>query len=154
MRRKKIAKFVGESEKKEDASKGNPTFNEAFLLQRLQRRPLQHQLLQPRLHPLPLRVLQVGRRAGDCRGSTEGSGGREGGGEGGGGQCGAGEQVSRDGGEDEERKGRPAAEVRQDGRGDDLPRRPRENVRGLDGGEDGGEDGGVREACVGSLEKE
>lgn len=80
--------------------------------------------------------------------------GREGG-EGGGGQCGAGEQqVSWDGGEDEERQGRPAAEVRQDGRGDYLPRWPRENVRGLDGGEDGGEDGGVKEACVGSLEKE
>lgn len=82
--------------------------------------------------------------------------GGEGGGEGGGGQCGgAGEQqVSRDGGEDEERQGRPAAEVREDGRGDDLPRRPRENVRGLDGGEDGGEDGGVKEACVWGVWRE
>lgn len=77
--------------------------------------------------------------------------GREGG-EGGGGQCGAGEQqVGRDGGEDEERQGRPAAEVRQDGGGDYLPRRPSEDVGGLDGGEDGGEDGGVREACCGKF---
>lgn len=42
-----------------------------------------------------------------------------------------------DGGEDEERKGRAMAEVRQDGRGDYLPRGPSENVSGLDGGEDG-----------------
>lgn len=149
-----MVKFgLREEEKEEELQKGSPTFNEALLLQSLQRRPLQHQLLQPRLHPLPLRVLQVGRRTGDCGGSAEGGVRREGG-EGGGGQCGAGEQVSRDGGEDEERQSRPAAEVRQDGRGDYLPRRPRENVRGLDGGEDGGEDGGVEEACVGSLEKE
>lgn len=95
----------------------NPTFNEAFLLQRLQRRPLQDQLLQPGLHSLPLRVLQVGRRAGDCRGRTGGGGGREGGGRGG--QCGAfgcgaGEKMSRDGGEDEKRQGRPTAEVGED----------------------------------------
>lgn len=48
-----------------------------------------------------------------------------------------------DGGEDEKREGRAAAEVRQDRRGDYLPRGPRENISGLDGGEDGGEDGGM-----------
>lgn len=48
-----------------------------------------------------------------------------------------------DGGEDEKREGRAAAEVSKDRRGDYLPRRPREDISGLDGGEDGGEDGGV-----------
>lgn len=124
-------------------SKRNLTFNEPFLLQRLQRRPLQDQFLQPGLHPLPLRVLQVGRRARDCRGRKGGGGGREGGREGGGGQRGAGEKVSWDGGEDEKREGRATALVRRDRRGDYLPRWPRENISGLDGGEDGGQDGGM-----------
>lgn len=48
-----------------------------------------------------------------------------------------------DGGEDEKREGRVTAEVRQDRRGDYLPRRPCENICGLNGGEDGGEDGGM-----------
>lgn len=47
------------------------TFNEAFLLQGLQRRSLQDQLLQPGLHSLPFRVFQVGCRARDCRGRQE-----------------------------------------------------------------------------------
>lgn len=51
--------------------------------------------------------------------------------------------MSRDGGEDEKRQGRPPAEVGEDRLGDYLPRRPREYVSGLDGGEDGGEDRGM-----------
>lgn len=51
--------------------------------------------------------------------------------------------MSWDGGEDEKREGRVAAKVRQDRRGDYLPRWPCEYVSRLDGGEDGGEDGGV-----------
>lgn len=51
--------------------------------------------------------------------------------------------MSWDGGEDEKWEGRAAAKVRQDRRGDYLPRRPCENISGLDGGEDRREDGGM-----------
>lgn len=61
--------------------------------------------------------------------------------------------MRRDSGEDEKRKGRAPSEVRQDRRGDYLPRGPRENISGLYGGEDGGEDGGMQETCVEVLEK-
>lgn len=59
---------------------------------------------------------------------------------------GAGEQMRGDGGEDEEGKGWATAQVRQDGRWDDLPRGLREDVSRLDGGENGGQDGRMREA--------
>lgn len=72
------------------------------------------QLLQPGLHSLPLRVLQVGRRARDYRGRKGGGGGKEGGSQCGAFGCRPGEQMRGDGGEDEKREGRATAEVRQD----------------------------------------
>lgn len=61
---------------------------------------------------------------------------------------GSGQKVSRDGGKNEKREGRAAAQVSQHRRGDDLPRGVGENVRGLDGRQDRREDGGVQEACA------
>lgn len=77
---------------------GNVTFNEPFLLQGLQRRSLQDQLLQPGLHSLPFWVFQVGRGARDCitreRGDVkEGRQGRGG-------------QWRGEGGEDEKQEGK------------------------------------------------
>lgn len=90
------------------------TFNETLLLQGLQGRPLHDQLLQPALHPLPLRVLKIGGRTRDCRGTGGGAGKKGGGGQHRVLRRGPGKQMSWDGGKDEKREGRAAAQVRQD----------------------------------------
>lgn len=119
------------------------TFNEALLLQCLQRRPLHDQLLQPALHPLPLCVLEIWWRTWDCRGTGGGVGKKGGGGQHRVFSHGSGQKMGWDGGKNEKREGRAVAQVRQDWRRDDLPRGMCENVSGLDGWEDRWEDGGM-----------
>lgn len=112
------------------------TFNEAFLLQGLQRRSLQDQLLQPGLHSLPFCVFQVGCGARDCRGRKEEALERED----------KEEEMSKDGGEDEKQ---PAAKRRWEGSDGGIIFHWRgAKISVLGGGDDGGQDGGMQAAWV------